>query len=265
MKDSESMCTVVVSLAPDDPVPLLLLGVRDEFTGRPWRPPARHWAGSPLIGGLDEQAGGTWLAVHPGVPRVGCILNGRGEFAPPDCRRSRGELPLRAATEGPQALKELYAGPEALVGFDPFYLVCADTARVLMLSWNGRDHGLTGLGPGTHMLTNAGHVYPAAGDTPGDAKAARFGPKFAASRPPGDPAATIADAWGDWLPLAAGGGLAATEPGAILVRHELPDGRIYGSTSISLVALAGDGRLRYDFQPTPAIPPDPAAWYSVAE
>ena len=43
MADSEAMCTVVVSLQPDALVPLLLLGVRDEFTGRPWQPPARHW------------------------------------------------------------------------------------------------------------------------------------------------------------------------------------------------------------------------------
>jgi hypothetical protein len=60
--------------------------------------------------------------------------------------------------------------------------------------------------------------------------------------------------------LAAGDGLAATEPGAIIVRRELPDGRIYGSTSVTLVALAADGRLRYDFQPDP---PDPATWYPV--
>src|SRR5512146_885783 len=59
--DSKAMCTVVVSLDPGNPVPLLLLGIRDEFTGRPWRPPARHWPGSPLIGGRDEEAGGTWL------------------------------------------------------------------------------------------------------------------------------------------------------------------------------------------------------------
>ena len=53
---------------------------------------------------------------------------------------------------------------------------------------------------------------------------------------------------------------ATTEPGAIIVRRELPDGRVYGSTSVTLVALATDGRLRYDFQPDP---PDPATWYSV--
>ena len=57
------MCTVIVSLDPDNPVPLLLLGIRDEFTGRPWQRPARHWPGSPLTGGRDEQAGGTWLVM----------------------------------------------------------------------------------------------------------------------------------------------------------------------------------------------------------
>ena len=84
------MCTVVVSFLPEARMPLLLLGFRDEFTGRPWQPPARHWPGSPLIGGRDLQAGGTWLAVHPGVTRVACILNARGPQAPPDTRRSRG-------------------------------------------------------------------------------------------------------------------------------------------------------------------------------
>ena len=39
-----------------------------------------------------------------------------------------------------------------------------------------------------------------------------------------------------------------------------PDGRVWGSTSETLVALASDGRLRYDFQPAP---PDPATWYAV--
>jgi hypothetical protein len=260
------MCTVVVSLVPADKVPLLLLGIRDEFTGRPWQPPARHWPGSPLIGGRDEQAGGTWLAVHPELPRVGCILNGRGEAAPASRRRSRGELPLRAAREGQEALRKLHADLGALASYDPFYLVCADRSAVLLLGWDGRRATLSDLEPATHLLTNAGHMYPPAssdaGEIPADPKAARFGPKFAAQRPSGDPAATIQDAWGDWLTLAAGDDLASTEPGAIIVRRELPDGRVWGSTSVSLVALAGDGGLRYDFQPVPA---DPATWYSVGQ
>jgi len=36
------------------------------------------------------------------------------------------------------------------------------------------------------------------------------------------------------------------QAGAIIVRREMPDGRVYGSTSVTLVALAADGRLRYD-------------------
>ena len=269
MKDSEAMCTVVVSLAPEDRVPLLLLGIRDEFTGRPWQPPARHWPGSPLIGGLDEQAGGTWLAVHPDLPRVSCILNGRGEFARPDRRRSRGELPLRAAAEGRLALRELHADRGMLASYDPFYLVCADLKpfpSVLLLGWDGSTPELTELEPATHVLTNAGHMYPPTSDNrhkPADEKARHFGPKFAARRPSGDPAATLKDAWADWLILAGGDDLAGTDPGAIIVRRELPDGRVYGSTSVSLVALARDGSLRYDFQPNPRIPPDPTTWYSV--
>src|SRR5215469_10167956 len=162
------MCTVVLRLAPEaapaaGDVPLLLLGVRDEFTDRTWRPPARHWPGSPLTGGMDEQAGGTWLAVDPGEPRVACLLNGRGTPALPVTRRSRGELPLRAAAEGAGALKDLADDPGDLAAYDPFHLVCADTAGAVLLSWNGSAPVLEDLPPGTHVFTNAGHSYPATG------------------------------------------------------------------------------------------------------
>jgi len=243
-------------------MPLLLLGLRDELTGRPWQPPARHWPGSPLVGGRDEQAGGTWLAVHPQIPRVACILNARGSEAPPANRRSRGELPLRAAADGPQALTQLHEDPGTLARYDPFFLICADlvpAVSALMLSWDGTRAALESLEPGqTHLITNAGHTYPQAGEH-ADAKAEHFGAKFAAQRPDADPAATIKDAWGDWLTLAGGDGLSDTDPAAIVVRHELPDGRVYGTTSVSLVAL-GAGGLRYDFQPVPS---DPTTWYSV--
>jgi Transport and Golgi organisation 2 len=262
------VCTVVVGLEPGERVPLLLLGIRDEFTGRPWRPPARHWPPSPLIGGLDEQAGGTWLAVHPGIPRVSCILNGRGALAAPDGRRSRGELPLRAAAEGPGALERLASDPGALAHYDPFHLVCAGLRSVSVLSWDAERATSGELAAGTHVLTNAGHAYPAArftvaGELAGvdnDVKAAYFGPRFAASRPGGDPGKPLADAWGDWLRLAEGGGLSRDAPRAIIVRRELPDGPVWGSTSVTLVALAETG-LRYDFQPAPG---ETAGWYPVS-
>jgi uncharacterized protein with NRDE domain len=245
-------------------VPLRLLGVRDELASRPWRPPGRNWPGSPLIGGIDELAGGTWLAVHPAVPRVACLLNGRGPLAEPDRRRSRGELPLRAAAEGPGVLTRLAADRDALAAYDPFILICADLTSVTALTWTGvyLPDGLAvrTLAAGTHLFTNAGHAYPAEPDDPaGEPKAAHFADKFAAARPPADPALPVTRAWGDWLTLAAGDGLDPGSASAILVRRELPDGKLYGTTSMTLVSLAADG-IRYDFQPSPG---DPGRWYPV--
>jgi len=259
------VCTVVVSLEPGERVPLRLLGIRDELTSRPWRPPARHWPGSPLIGGIDEQAGGTWLAVHPGIPRVACLLNARGPLADPARRRSRGELPLRAAAEGPGFLSRLAGDPGALAAYDPFHLICGTPDAVTMISHLPGERppvppDVRDLGPGTHLITNAGHAYPAGpGDPAAEPKAAHFADKFGAARPPANPALPLAQAWGDWLTLAAGDGLDPADPAGIIVRHELPDGRVHGSTSVTLVAL-GDGAVRYDFQPHPG---RADGWYPV--
>ena len=261
------MCTVVLSLEPGERVPLRLLGIRDELTSRPWRPPARHWPGSPLIGGIDEQAGGTWLAVQPAVPRVACLLNARGPLADPARRRSRGDLSLRAAAEGPGFLSRLAADPDALAAYDPFHLICGTPDSVRTLSWPGPPAdgpaaapAVRELAPGTHLFTNAGHAYPAEpGDPAEEPKAARFADKFGAARPPADPALPLAQAWGDWLTLAAGDGLDPADPAAIIVRHDLPDGQVHGTTSVTLVGL-GAGALRYDFQPHPG---SADGWYPV--
>ena len=52
----------------------------------------------------------------------------------------------------------------------------------------------------------------------------------------------------------------ADDPRALLVRRELSDGRIWGSTSVSAVAIGPDG-IRYDFN---AEPGSPAGWHEVA-
>jgi hypothetical protein len=241
-------------------MPLRLLGIRDELTNRAWRPPAWHWPGAPLVGGMDEQAGGTWLAVRPDVPRAACVLNARGTAADLAARRSRGDLPLRAAAAGASFLYQLAGSPDDLRSYDPFHLICATPDSLTALTWLGEGSAqepgaarprVRALGPGTHLFTNAGHAYPATGTDPeGDPKAVRFAEKFAAARPSAEPSLSAARAWGDWLTLAAGDGLDPADPAAIVVRNNLPDGRVYGTTSLTLVALAADG-LRYDFQAQP--------------
>ncbi|MCL2586479.1 MAG: NRDE family protein [Streptosporangiales bacterium] len=242
------MCTVILSLQPSAPVPLLLLGVRDEFTDRAWRPPGRHWAGpalSDLVGGMDEQAGGTWLAVDPARRRMSCLLNGRGTPAAPGTRRTRGELPLLAAGDGAGTCKELADDPDALAAYDPFHLVCADPGAAALLSWDGARPVFRDLEPGTHVLTNAGHAYPRPEVT--EPKAVHFGPKFAASRPPGAPGLPLTAAWGEWLTLADGDGLPADAPEAIVARRAVDGGKPWGTTSQTLIGLSRDG-LRYDFR-----------------
>ncbi len=247
------MCTAIVSIEPGGP--LLLAGVRDELAGRAWRPPGRHWPDYPgLIGGLDLQAGGTWLAVAPALRRVACVLNGRGRMAPEASRRSRGVLPLLAAEQGKLGL----AG---LADFDPFHLLSAEPERAVLWSWDGSELTERDLGPGVHMVVNSG-VDARLGDARDheQERVSYFLPRFReAARPVPRPGGPPERAWGAWLPLLNGGGLGLEDPRALIVRRELAPGRIWGTTSISLVALSPGG-LRYDFT---AAPGDPAAWRQV--
>ncbi|MGI9008446.1 MAG: NRDE family protein, partial [Streptosporangiaceae bacterium] len=150
------MCTAVLSIQPGRPV--LLAGVRDELTNRAWLPPGRHWPAYPdLTGGIDLQAGGTWLAVNQAARRVACVLNGIGQAAPPPIRRSRGELPLRAAADLP-------LDREGLAGLDPFLLFVAGTSNAVLSGWDGRELIERELGPGLHMVVNSGLMTRPAGD-----------------------------------------------------------------------------------------------------
>lgn len=267
------MCTAVLSIQPGEPV--LLAGVRDELTDRAWQPPDRHWQEYPdLFGGRDLRAGGTWLAVHPGTRRIACVLNGIGTAAPPAIRRSRGELPLLGAAGRPLE-------STSLAGLDPFLLLVAAPGMATLSRWDGRTLSERALGPGLHMVVNSALVswdaglmpdsgasgsFQAAGDPPPDgreherARLARFLTLFAkAERPRPRPGVPIAEAWGSWLPLVNGDGLSPQSPAALIVRRDLGGGRIWGSTSVSLVAT-WPGGVRYDFCSRPG---DPAAWEPV--
>ncbi|RAY13964.1 hypothetical protein DPM19_16860 [Actinomadura craniellae] len=258
------MCTAVVSVDHDSPVPLLLVGVRDEFMDRAWLPPDRHWPDRPdLIGGRDLLAGGTWLAVDPAAPRAACVLNGQGPLAPEQGRLSRGELPLLAASGGDPAALELDR-------FDPFHLIRTEPGGALLWTWDGHRLGERPLGPGLHLVVNSGleGAEGALSGGPGEtavaqmsARIAHFRPRLSAAARP-EPVAgggATAAAWGAWLPLIDGDGVPAEDPRAMVLRREFPGGRLWGTGSVSLVALSGGG-ARYDFTATPG---DPTGWRTV--
>jgi hypothetical protein len=236
------MCTVLVSLRPAADWPVLVLAVRDEMLGRPWRPPARHWPDRPgLLGGLDEQAGGTWLAVDPAAGRIACVLNAAGRPAEPAGRRSRGELPLAAAAGE--------AAPAGFSGYDPCHLLVLDGGALCVTTWNGRQPHRYRLADGDHLFVNQGRwLGPADRRSP---RAAHFGPRFAAvTRPEPALGKPVPDAWAPWLALLDGPDVPApTDPRALIARSVQDDGSVWGTSSVTLLGLSATGELRYDFRP----------------
>lgn len=243
------MCTVLLRFAPGTRWPVLVGAVRDEFFERAWSPPAAHWPAFPhLLGGLDLVSGGTWLAVDPDPrrPALAALLNGPPLPPADSARPTRGGLPPHILT---------HPGPPAdLTGYDTFHLVRATIDGVEAWSWDGRSLRHRPIGPGDHIIVNAGV------DAEEDPLVPFVRPVLAAARTPDPrPGRPTAEAWGDWIGLLDGGGLDPTDPRALLIRHERA-GKVYGSTSVSLVALGSAG-VRYDFT---AAPGRAATWQEIA-
>ncbi|WP_327091875.1 NRDE family protein [Nonomuraea sp. NBC_01738] len=201
------MCTVIVRTGE----PLTLMGVRDEFADRPWEGPGEHWPEHPgIVGGRDLKAGGTWLAVDPAGRRVAALLNGHGTPASETIKVSRGDLPLRAVEAG--------GLPEGdLSVYDPFHLVVADERGARLWSWDGERLDTRTLPEGTSVIVNTGL-------NPDDPRTAAQQPLFAASD--------------DWWELTTAAH--SSEPGALIMRHVLPDGRVFASLSVTKVTIAPD-------------------------
>jgi hypothetical protein len=230
------VCTVFLRLEPGARWPLLVAAVRDEFVGRPWQPPGRHWPGTPYLGGIDLIGGGTWLAVDPDAPAFAALLNGPPLPAPASVRPTRGTLALTALETG--------QAPGDPSGYDSFHLLLGSTRKSELWSWDGVSYTQQHLDPGTHIVVNLGL------DTPQDPLVGHFAPKLeAAGVPDPAPGRSTADAWGGWVTLLGGDGLAPDDPRALIVAHH-HRGASYGSTSATLLAL-GDGMIRYDFTANP--------------
>lgn len=252
------MCSVVILRRPGHRWPLILAGNRDEQEDRPWRAPARHWPDRPnVVGGLDELAGGSWLALNDdGVLAV--ALNRAGTLGPAEGKRSRGEVVLEAvdhadAAPAAEALAQLSAS-----AYRPFNLVIADDRDAYLLCH--RDG--TGRTPITVEPIPEGLSMVTAFDLndPIDPRLRRFLPAFRAAAVP-EPEA---DRWESWQHVLAD---RRHDPdtdarGALCFR--LPCG--FGTSSSALIALPTRAVLdaprwpRFLFAPGP---PDRTAWMPV--
>ena len=232
------VCTVLLRISPDGRGPLLVGAIRDEFVERPWEPPAFHWDApyAGLIGGRDQRAGGTWLAVDPAARAVAALLNAGKRDDPEDGvpRPTRGTLALQILT--PEGL------PEDMTRYDRFHLLRATLGGGELWSWDGDTIVHTRLEPGDHIIVNAGL------DAQDDPLVPHFTPLLEGTPSEVDP----------WRKLLEGDGLDPGDDRALVVRKEI-EGHDYGTTSGSLLALSPDA-VRYEFTATPG---DPGSWFEV--
>jgi hypothetical protein len=233
------MCTVILLHRPGHAWPVLMAANRDEMLDRAWDPPGPWWPERPgVIGGRDRTGGGTWMAAHR-AGLVATVLNRPGSLGPAPGKRSRGELPLLAldARTAREAAARITALPAA--EWRPFNMVLADHEGGIFLRGEGRGRPeALPLPPGLSMVT---------AHDPNDLtslRTARHLPRFQAAPPP-DPGRGD---WAAWEALLADDSIEESRADTLRV----PPTNGFGTVCASLLAIAADGTLQWNFAGAPA-------------
>jgi uncharacterized protein with NRDE domain len=150
------MCLVIAVSGLDPDLPLVVAANRDERLDRPARAmTVLQVSGPRILGGRDERAGGTWLAVNE-HGMTAALTNRPSPGGPDPAKRSRGALPLALVQHGDaeSAVADLVrdVDPEQ---FNPAWLLVGDRRTLHFVELAGADGISTRpLGPGLHVLEN---------------------------------------------------------------------------------------------------------------
>ena len=150
------MCLLIVASRIDADFPLVVGANRDERLDRKAiAVTVLRDSGPRILGGRDEVAGGTWLAVNEhGV--VAALTNQPSPNGRDDSKRSRGELPLALAAHA-------HAGDAVQDFVDRFrprdynraWLLVGDREFLYYIDMTGDDRAdVAALAPGVHVLGN---------------------------------------------------------------------------------------------------------------
>jgi uncharacterized protein with NRDE domain len=151
-----TVCLLVFAWQTESEYPLVLAANRDERLDRPARSLVVLRPSRPrVLGGLDEIAGGTWLAANDrGV--VAGLTNRPAPGGRDLTKRSRGELPLMAAEqlsadEGVSHLLSTVRAGE----YNPAWLLIGDRQVLYYVELAAdQDPTVRQLAPGIHVLEN---------------------------------------------------------------------------------------------------------------
>jgi uncharacterized protein with NRDE domain len=150
------MCLLIMLARAHPDLPLIVAANRDEQLHRPAvAMTVLREAGPRTLGGRDELAGGTWLAVNEAGVVAG-LTNRPTTDGPNPAKRSRGELPLMLTGQtSAAAAVEAFAAEVRPSDYNPAWLLVADRAAAFAIDVNGGEAPVVQpLPPGLHILEN---------------------------------------------------------------------------------------------------------------
>jgi uncharacterized protein with NRDE domain len=150
------MCLLIVCSHVIRGYPLVVAANRDERLDRPATTITVLREDAPrILGGRDEVAGGTWLAVNDeGV--VAGLTNRRSSLGRDPARRSRGELPLAvaSASSAKNGVKGLVATVQP-ADYNAAWMLAGDRSALYYLELDGSSPARArAREPGIHVLEN---------------------------------------------------------------------------------------------------------------
>ena len=150
------MCLLVVCSRLVPGFPLVVGANRDERLDRPATPITILRESSPrILGGRDELAGGTWLAVNDQGVLAG-LTNRPSVFGRDPTRRSRGELPLALAScDSADEAVTTFAAQVRPSEYNSAWMLVGDRRSLHYIELDGTNRLVhRALGPGIHILEN---------------------------------------------------------------------------------------------------------------
>jgi uncharacterized protein with NRDE domain len=150
------VCLLIVLSRLDGAAPLVVAANRDERLERPAQAATvLAEAGPRVLGGRDELAGGTWLAVNEHGVVTGLTNRPSPAGRDPD-KRSRGEIPLAAArhTDATSAVEDLVKRVRS-EDYNAAWLLIGDRRSLYYVTVDGSGApDIEPLPPGLYVLAN---------------------------------------------------------------------------------------------------------------
>jgi len=147
------MCTLLIWKHRRPGHPVVIAANRDEFEGRPSSAPRQLVERPRVVGGRDEVAGGTWLAISEhGI--VVALTNRRRAGKHDPTKRSRGQLVLELARR--RTVSDIRAQLERIDShaYNPFVLVVLDARDGVYAQTDRAGLTLGTITDGVHAVTN---------------------------------------------------------------------------------------------------------------